>query len=430
MNKLFVYAATVAVALTGFFTSCSDDDDTIKGQEQKALVQFTAKPLVEGALDIEDLEGMLVVFTEVRNQDTTHCVLNNQGVGIVNLTKGTYNIAIEEKLQNEQGAEIVVSVRMENVSINQNNQEIVGKVNSLPANAIGKDFIFSEIFFNGERNSGRMMHPDQYIVVFNPTQDTLYADGLSVGVTQHLASQDKQMWYDEYYSANKVPVGGFITVPGNGKEHPVAPGDRFVIAFTAVDHSKVEGYDHAVDLSGADFEVYYGPDTKDIDNPEVPNVIVTENSDSNGFFFQPRGYVSPLMFKLENGEAATVENFYKNNLSRTKTLIPADEEKGTPEEIIEINIFSLPVDRIIDGVQTSDVPQDVKTRVVPEVVDRGKFLVNGCHRQELAIRKEIKAGNKVFYQDTNNSSEDFVPVNERKEQGLVQNAFPIGWRNK
>ena len=430
MNKLFVYVATAAVALTGFFTSCSDDDDAIKEQEQKALVQFSAKPMVEGALDIEDLEGMLVVFTEVRNQDTTHCVLNNQGVGTVNLTKGTYNISIEEKLTNEQGAEVVVSVRMENVSINQSNQEIVGKVNSLPANAIGKNFIFSEIFFNGERNSGRMMHPDQYIVVFNPTQDTLYADGLSVGVTQHLSWQDKQMWYDEYYSANKVPVGGFITVPGNGTEHPIAPGDRFVIAFTAVDHSKVEGYDHAVDLSGADFEVYYGPDTKDIDNPEVPNVVVTENGDSFGFFFQPRGYVSPLMFKLENGEASTIEKFYKSNLSRTKTLIPADEEKGTPEEIIEINIFSLPVDQIIDGVQTSDVPQDVKTRVVPEVVDRGKFLVNGCHRQELAIRKEIKVGNKVFYQDTNNSSEDFVPVNERKEQGLVQNAFPIGWRNK
>ena len=39
------------------------------------------------------------------------------------------------------------------------------------------------------------------------------------------------------------------------------------------------------------------------------------------------------------------------------------------------------------------------------VVDRGKFLVNGCHRQELCIRKEIKVGDKIFYQDTNNSTE-------------------------
>ena len=76
------------------------------------------------------------------------------------------------------------------------------------------------------------------------------------------------------------------------------------------------------------------------------------------------------------------------------------------------------------------MPQDVKTRVVPETVDRGKFLVNGCHRQELCIRKEIKVGDKIFYKDTNNSAEDTQDVNERNAAGLTQTAFPIGWRKK
>ena len=85
---------------------------------------------------------------------------------------------------------------------------------------------------------------------------------------------------------------------------------------------------------------------------------------------------------------------------------------------------------IIDGIQTSDVPQDVKTRVIPEVIDRGKFLVNGCHRQELCIRKEVKVGDRIFYQDTNDSEADMQNVNDRKAAGLTQNAFPLGWRNK
>ena len=425
MNKFFFNVlAALMLAVGVCFTSCSDDDENL------VAVKFSAAPMVEGTLSVSQLNGMKVVFTDIRNQDKTTGVLDAAGQCEVLLAISTYDIAIEETIKNAEGDDVVVATRMENVSISETTQTIEAKVNSLPSKALGQNFIFSEIFFNGERNSGRMMHPDQYIVVFNPTNETLYADGLSVAVTMHLSWQDKAMWYDEYYNSGRVPVGGFITVPGTGKEHPVAPGERFVIAFTAVDHTKTEGYDHAVDLSGADYEIYYGPDAKDVDNPEVPNVLLTENGDSFGFFFQPRGYVSPLMFKLENGTQATVSAFMKAHTSRSKTLVPADEDKGTPEAIIEIDILSIDTKDIIDGVQTSDVPQDVKTRVVPEIVDRGKFLVNGCHRQELAIRKTIKVGEKTFYQDTNNSTEDFEDVNKRKEEGKFQNSFPKGWRNK
>ena len=429
MNKfLFNVLAALLLAAGVCFTSCSDDDE-----ENLVAVKFSAAPMVEGTLSLSELEGMKVVFTDIRNQDKTTGTLNAAGECEVLLAISTYDIAIEETIKNAEGDDVVVATRLENISINEMDQKVEAKVNSLPAKALGKNFIFSEIFFNGERNSGRMMHPDQYIVVFNPSNETLYADGLSIAVTQHLAFQDKQMWYDEYYNSGRIPVGGFITIPGTGKEHPVAPGERFVIAFTAIDHSKVEGYDHAVDLTGADYEIYYGPDTDDTDNPEVLNVLLQENVIDKvvyGFRFQPRGFSSPLMFKLENGTPATIEAFAKAHTSKSKHLIPADDEKGTPEAVIEINILSIDTKDVIDGVQTSDVPQDVKTRVIPETIDRGKFLVNGCHRQELAIRKTIKVGDKTFYQDTNNSSEDFEDVNKRKEEGKVQNSFPKGWRNK
>ena len=160
-----------------------------------------------------------------------------------------------------------------------------------------------------------------------------------------------------------------------------------------------------------------------MDNPEVPNMLLVDfmTKASYGFFMHPRGYISPLMFKLENGKQETVNKFLKENTSESKTLIP--KTATTPEEIVEVQILSVATDRIIDGVQTSDVPQDVKTRVIPESVDRGKFLVNGCHRQELAIRRQVKVGNRIFYKDTNNPSEDMV-----MQKG--QHAWPKGWRNK
>lgn len=419
----FTLAALVCPVL---LASCSDDE-----VEKNIEVTFNAIPKVAGALDVSALAGTPVLFTEVRNQDTKSFALDANGTVTASLPLGVYNIAIEKNITNAQGEQVVISLRMENVNVNTAGQKIEGYVNSLPTSALGKDFIFSEVFFNGETNSGRMMHPDQYIVLFNPTEDVLYADGVSIGVTMHLSWQNKQLWYDSYYP-NQVPIGGFITIPGSGQEHPVQPGEKLVIAFTAINHSEVVNgeiaYDHAVDLSGADFEIYYGPDANDVDNPSVANVLVTENGDSYGFFFQPRGYVSPVMFRLENGLQSTVDAFVNSHTTLSKTHVEATET--TPEGDIDIHILAVESDKIIDGIQTSDVPQDVKTRVVPETVDRGKFLVNGCHRQELCIRKEIKVGEKTFYQDTNNSSEDMQDVNERKAAGLIQNAFPIGWRNK
>lgn len=406
--------------------SCSEDE-----AEKKIDVTFNAIPKVAGALDVATLAGTPVKFTEVRSQNTSQFPLDANGKAVASLPMGVYNIAIEKDVTNAQGEHVVISLRMENVNVNTSGQAIDGYVNSLPASALGKDFIFSEVFFNGETNSGRMMHPDQYIVLFNPTENVLYADGVSIGVTMHISWQNKQLWYDKYYP-NQVPIGGFITVPGSGKDHPVQPGEKLVIAFTAINHSEVVkgeiAYDHAVDLSGADFELYEGPDSKDVDNPNVPNVLLTENGDSYGFFLHPRGYVSPVMFRLENGLQSTIDAFVKSHTTLSKTHVKATET--TPEGDIDIHILAIETEKIIDGIQTSDVPQDVKTRVVPEIVDRGKFLVNGCHRQELCIRKEIKVGDKIFYKDTNNSDEDMQNVNERKAAGLTQNAFPIGWRKK
>ena len=424
MMRLFKFARAALICPV-LLASCSDDE-----AEKKIDVTFNAIPKVAGALDVSALAGTPVQFTEVRNQDTKSFSLDANGSVIASLPMGVYNVSIEKNITNAQGEQVVISLRMENVNVNTDGQVIDGYVNSLPASALGKDFIFSEVFFNGETNSGRMMHPDQYIVLFNPTEDVLYADGVSVGVTMHISWWPKELWYDSYYP-DQVPIGGFITIPGSGKEHPVQPGEKLVIAFTAINHSEVVNgeiaYDHAVDLSGADFEVYYGPDANDVDNPSVPNVLITENGDSYGFFFQPRGYVSPVMFRLENGQQSTVDAFVNSHTTLSKTHVDATET--TPEGDIDIHILAIETENIIDGIQTSDVPQDVKTRVGPETVDRGKFLVNGCHRQELCIRKEIKVGDKTFYQDTNNSSEDMQDVNERKAAGKVQTAFSVGWRN-
>ncbi len=431
--KLQDVFGALALGLIGLSVASCDDKDDANGTgdgSSAVTAEFTAEPAVDGTIPAETLEGLSVTFTETKSSDETVALLDDKGMAVVSINKGVYNIVINKTIKSTTEKTLVgtdsvykdsiyLSLLIENFSIKEEGQKITGTLTASPAGATGNNFIFSEIFFNGERNSGKMMHPDQYFVIFNPTSEVLYADGVSVAVTHHLSWWDKKLWYDSYYP-NNVPVGGFVTIPGNGRQYPVNPGERVVVAFTAIDHSAVDGYDHAVNLTGADFEIYNGPESTDVDNPDVPNVTITTNSDSYGFFFQPRGYMSPLMFKLENGETATINAFVQAHTSTANETVAATD--STAEYVKQIQILSVPTEMILDGVQTSDVPQDVKTRVIPETVDRGKFLVNGCHRGELAIRKTVMVGNVVYYQDTNDSSEDFI-----LQEG--QNSFPLGWRN-
>lgn len=391
------------------FNSCEKEDPNNDEEEQtveeKVTLNITVVPLLDD-LDTEIIEGINVEVKDTRTSEITNCTLDVAGHASVELAKGTYNIVIEETIQGDtEDEEYVCSARYQNLSLINDNQSITLNMNVLPTNALGTNFIFSEIFFNGETNSGQMMHPDQYYVIFNPTQDTLYADGLCIATTAQPSIVDKYEFYDQYMP-EVVPLTGFITIPGSGAEHPVLPFGKLVIAMTAADHSAVEGYDNAVDLSGADFEVYIpSEDYPDVDNPDVPNVLNTEE-----LYIHPRGFWASVLFQLENGNESTITAFYEAN----KSLF-------VYEDLTEQMLLLLDAEVIIDGVVTGD-NRPLITRPVPESVDRGYFQVSGCHRQELAIRKELVVGDQILYIDTNNSDNDFI-------NQFGQNSYPIGWRD-
>lgn len=377
-------------------SSCSDDE------EQQISVKLLATPAIEDAYDGAKATGMEVVFTNMRDMNAVKGTLNADGTAEVMLYKGVYNISIESKTTNTSDVEVIYTAKLENCAINTDGQQVKVDLHIFPANTNNESFIFSELFFNGEVN-GVMMHPDQYMVIFNPTQEDLYADGLCFATAYQYSVLEKEAYFDEYMNNNKIPISGFFTIPGSGKEHLVKAGDKIVIAFTAINHPKENGYENAVDLSGADFEVYDGPESSDVDVPEVPNVILTET-----LLYHPRGFFSNMLFKLENGNQNTIEAFFKAN---TKEFTFPDGSKEM--------ITSVDADKIVDGVVTGDRP--IVTRNLPESVDRGFILVSGCHRNELVIRKEIKVGSQIFYEDTNNSENDFVIK-------IGQTPYPKGWR--
>lgn len=453
MKKNFRFLALAGVmSLSLGFTACEDDEEKAESTIKSTL---NISPDVADAIsakDIKTLAGAKVTFTNVNSKDVyTFDVPELDADGSlsldVNVPVGTYDISMEKDVDGK-----IIFLRQQNVTIKSENQQIEAKIIATVANSSDYQFIFSELFFNGERNGGRMMHPDQFMVLYNPTDKVLYADGLAVGNTMQASCREKESWYDEFYGKGLVPVDGFIVIPGSGYDVPVKPHDKIVIAFTAINHTATEGkspivkrdttfaadgsvesikvdttgwdgytYDNAIDLSGADYEIY-DPQlyTSDVDNPKVPNVreIYPAKNEVNGggggFYQHPRGYYNAFIFKLKNGNQETLDEFFAEHSS---TATVQDKENNN----VEIQMLSVPASMILDGIATSDIPSDIVTNALPQTVDRGKQLVKGCHSGLLVKRK---GNDKDGYADTNDSSVDCEILSPHKDYV----GYPEGWR--
>lgn len=435
MKKNYFRTASIIglASLCLSFNSCDDENNNDETALIKSYLNVSAD--VEGSVSASDIAGATVTFTNTRSKDVYTFKVpagleNGEGSILIAVPVGVYDISLEKEIDGK-----TIFIRKQNVTVKSDNQQIDAKLIATVANLADYQFIFSEVFFNGERNAGRMMHPDQYMVLYNPTDKVLYADGLAVGCTMQNSNGEKKSWFDQYYGQGNVPVHGIIVIPGSGYEHPVKPHDKIVIAFTAINHHETEGkyadvnekgdttwvsfkYENAVDLSGADFEIY-DPQlyTSDVDNPEVPNVreIYPAESDLGGFggFYQhPRGFNCPFIFKLENGEQSTLDAFFKEHSS----VANVKDEDGNN---VEIQMLSVPASMILDGITTGHIPTGIVTNPLPLTVDRGEQLVKGCHSGLLVRRK---GSDEKGYADTNNSSEDCEIVEEH-------HAFPSGWRH-
>ena len=196
-------------------TACDDDDDN----DVRATVSVTCD--VAGSISADEIDGAVLTAIATESKDTYTFTVskndfdaNGNGKIAIKLPVGVYDFSLEKSAEGK-----TIFLRSENVTV-KGDDEISVKLIATAANSADYQFIFSEIFFNGERNAGRMMHPDQYMVLYNPTNNVLYADGLAVGCTMQASCTEKESWYDEYYNAGKVPVHGVIVIPGSGYDVP------------------------------------------------------------------------------------------------------------------------------------------------------------------------------------------------------------------
>ncbi|MCD8182791.1 MAG: DUF4876 domain-containing protein [Bacteroides sp.] len=245
---------------------------------------------------------------------------------------------------------------------------------------------------------GEEYQADQYVTLYNNSDETLYLDGLCIAVVDPptaLASP----WM-EYTDMKRIPVNDLAwQFPGTGKDYPLAPGAETTIATNAVNHTGGE-YQHpnSVDLSGVDWgfwDVSLG--RQDIQAGVTPMKLISKlNSNISMYLFPVLG-PTLMVFTLQG---ASAKDYVDDPANREPRPQASNQNKL---------YLMIPKEWVIDCIEcVENVDRITRKRVPDELNHTPTFLPEGAYNGKSLVRKKtVGADGRIVYQDTNNASEDF-----------------------
>lgn len=109
-----------------------------------------------------------------------------------------------------------------------------------------KTLLIQEVFYIGTEDevkwpSGQTgwtsYDHDSYIRIYNPTNKTIYLDGLCLARSAFQNDVAIDLKGDENFAATHVAVDNMCMFPGSGKDYPIQPGEYKTITALAINHS-------------------------------------------------------------------------------------------------------------------------------------------------------------------------------------------------
>jgi len=416
------------------FISCKKDNTP---SVQSLDVQLNLKYASDDLNTKLDLSKAVVKITNLATK-TSSAYSPSQGVvNLASITPGEYDIDASITIPKDQYNSLTGQASLEDVTFNASLKKI-SLTNStsldlqLVAGLLG-DFIIKQIYYAGSDNKEGAVFRDQFFEVYNNTDRVLYADSLYFG---RLWGRQSMTSGSDYYQPNGqldwskslgmvnadranaeyVYLRDLFMIPGNGRTYPVEPGKSIVIAQNALNHKapfvgnngkevSIKNPDLTVDLSIANFEVYYGdipgktPFATDIDNPAVPNVEILDYT-GNDWVLDNLGRDGYVIFK--KSDRSSVENLKSYN--EPSVSVPTSTAKKYRQ---------LPVDWIMDAVEVQPNTKDARIpKKLTASLDAGfTFAPLGGYSSQSVIRRTEKTTNGVRkLRDTNNSTADFMVI--------------------
>ncbi len=382
--KKIILAALVLAA----FCAC---DKTPKVVTVKWLVEID-----ESALgDAPSPGAYKVSLTNIGTEEVKEISVVGTRSEAIDILPGVYNITAQAhgslggKAYNYIGS-------LSSVTISGLQDELVSivEVSATASSAL----VFKEIHYNASMVSGSASArylKDSFFEIYNNSEETVYADGICLG---DVLSHKVYDFSDKLPNASDyVFMGTYVwQIPGSGKDYPIAPGESFVIAASAIDHSKTA---ESLDLSTAEFETICDKYKEKGGQPDANAVnmalvcTIKESGLGNQF-----GRFTDAAWAL----------FYPSvPLRKDGEYLESNHANNYGLEVLKTDILDA-----IDLLKTEN-PDD--KRLEP-VLDAGwiKCATTGGNQSVVRKVESTRADGSIILQDTNNTTVDFT-VNDKPE---------------
>lgn len=364
-----------------FLASCSDDEN----RSSSVYIQLLP-PDGYSTLPYEEME---VTLTN-KDQGTMyslHC--SSTGQASFNVEPGYYTASVHY----QAASGLVFSGRIESLSLLRDEAEAIIELPLLLAKTSA--LIIKEIYFGGcKGQNNKDYQADQYVTLYNNSDQIVYLDGLCLGIVDPGYNQESP-WMN-YTDMERIPVNDLTwQFPGSGKEYPLAPGEETTIATNAVDHTGGE-YQHAnsVDLSGVDWGFWdVNLERQTIAAGVKPMTLLVNLNPLLVMYSLPVFGPTFMVFSLQESPEKYVQN-------------PENREPRPKANNQDKQYLMVPKEWVIDCVEcVKDIDSPKR---VPNELDNGKCYIPGDRYSGRSIIRK-KAGTtdgRTIYQDTNNSTED------------------------
>lgn len=395
-------------------------------------------------------EGVNVMIEESSRGNRYTASTNAEGVACFEIISGIYRVIVSDRVT--VGADDYVL----NGSVDQwrvvSTDNLAASV-ALRASKPGK-LVFKEIYCGGCTRfpeAGNYQY-DKYVIVYNNSHETLYLDNYCFGTVSPYNSTANNVWITLDSVTGETIYRDYLPIiqcvwqfPGNGSDFPLEPFEQAVVAlFGAIDHQAK--FPESVNLNRSDYFVCYDnvyftntdyhPTPGNLISSERYMKVIVKTGKANAYTFS-NSSPTAILFSVPSTEGSAREYV---NLDDNQVTVPGGSEK----------CVKIPLEWVEDAVEVFDGSSSNNAKRLSPDVDAGYVTLSkttlhhtlyrnvdfaataaiqgntivydyslGDDPNKIDAEATIASGGKIYYADTNNSSEDF---HERSLQSLHTNA--------
>lgn len=409
---LYVVLPLTAALLLGGCLKDMKDGELLHGN--KEVVVTIDLP---GELSALDKSGFRVTMRNTKIGNSYVTETDQRGEARIDAEYGNYSLIVS-KAATVDGVSKFLHATGELVLNKGGNAVEIPKL-EIKATARGT-IILKEAYFHktktpeGSANYGY----DQYFTLCNNSDEVQYLDGVGVGFHTDFNS-GKTANFTKFWQTpstelrDSVPVNAFgFIFPGAGQEHPLQPGEEVVVALSAVEHTP-EQTARPMDLTGENVWAMYIDRFASGTQQKAPAAGVKRLECYCELALGSMiviSITSPaiVVYRLPEDPYEYVKDAARTGVKGGKVMFKPATYKSTPSIMV-------PKECILDGVEFRNNDTHV-SRLCSDISLQPLFVSTASYSGQSYIRRVDEEASAIVgrtvYQDTNNSADDWMPLDE------------------